>query len=145
MTWKHKLIHILGGYVTAKEAIEAVEAKNERRELLTAAVKRLYNTIGADDILHVNEAGQWLLEGKQMEEAFKKILVAEAEQFTKTSLWRVLQMDIKYQANKKMFTTSTDPSQMDVGKSWTYILDAIKTRLNSLSEGKGVFNSKSGK
>lgn len=113
---------------------------NERKEILTLAVKELYNTIGPDDILRQNDKGEWLAEDKIISEAEKKLLISEANQFLSTRLWKILQADIKYQANKKMYLESQSDDDITFGKMWSYTLDVVKTRLQSLRKGSGHFN-----
>ena len=111
-----------------------------RDEVITQAVRKLYNTIGPEDILKQNTEGQWIVEGRVISEAEKQLLISEANQFLSTKLWKVLQADIKYQSNKKMYIESRSVDDITFGKMWTYTLDAIKTRLQSLAKGSGHFN-----
>ena len=142
MNIKSWLIVKLGGYATIRDLVESVPAGDEKRQLLTEAIRKHFNTIGPDDILKVHTSGQWLFMGKALDDGIKRLIIAEASQFLQTRLWAVLQADIKYQANKKMFLTASKPEDVDNGKFWLYILDAIRTRLNSLHEGSGTFNNK---
>jgi hypothetical protein len=121
-----KLIRLLGGYT--------------KDEVLTTAVKELYNTIGADDILKEDGSLQWTIGNRLMAEAEKKQLIAEAQIFLKSKLWKVLQADIKYQANKRMFEKAQTDMDLIAGKLWLYTLNCFKTRLESLDGGRGVFN-----
>ena len=111
----------------------------DRDVILTEAVSRLFNTIGSKDILR-EENGQWFLEDKPIGDAKKKQLQAEAMQFLSTGLWKVLQTDVKHQANKKMFTESMSEANITAGKLWTYTLDCFRTRLESMNKGSGIFN-----
>jgi len=123
---KNKLIKLLGGYT--------------KDEVLTRAVKKLYNTIGSEDILR-EEMGQWTINGKPINDAIKKLLVSEAQIFLKSRLWQVLHTDIKYRANKVMFEKAQTEQDLIAGKLWLYTIDSIKTRLESLVKGSGRFNS----
>lgn len=143
MNWKRFIITNLGGYETIADAIDAIKEKNlsERTLILTLAVKRFYNTISAEDILReVN--GTWLYQDKPLPDEMKKVLIAEAKQMTQMTLWKILQQDIKYQANKRMFLLAENEEHLNAGKMWTYVLDAMNTRLNSLSKGLGYFHLK---
>lgn len=113
------LIKKLGGY--------------HKDEVLTEAVKHLYNTIGADDILKI-EGQFWTIAGEEIDEATKRLLISEANIFLNTRLWKVLQIDIKYKANKKMFLESQSELDLVAGKLWQYTLDCISTRLKQLTK-----------
>jgi len=115
--------------------------KTERNKILTYAVKKLFNTIDADDILRENEFGQWSIEGKPINDTTKNLLIAEAKGLLKSKLWEVLTNDIKYQANKKMFLLAQNEEQLTAGKMFLYALDCINTRLKSMDKETGNFNS----
>ncbi len=140
--WKKWIIEKLGGYADIDSLVDSEASLEKRNEILTRAVRKHFNTIGAQDILHIDELGQWRCEGKILQEGDKKLLVAEATQILGMRLWRLLQADIKYQANKKMYRHATKSDDMVAGKLWEYTLDAIRTRLSSLSKGSAVFNTK---
>jgi len=143
MSLKTFIIEKLKGYSTIESAIEAIkEIDSERRNrILSLAVKRLFNTIGEDDILKENVYGQWLTEGKNLSDAEKNLLIAEAKQFLNSKLWKILQKDVQYQTNRKMFILSKSEIDIIAGKLWTYTLDAFRTRLNSMVKGSGSFNN----
>lgn len=112
-----------------------------KKDVLTNTVKHLFNTIDDNDILReVN--GSWVYQDKVISPEVQKLLCIEAEQFTKGKLWKILQDDIKWQANKKMFTESQSLDDLVLGKAWLYVLDCIKTRLESMNKGRGAFNTK---
>ena len=137
---KKWLITKLGGFTDIDDAIKRINDSEDKHKILTLAVKDLYNTILKDDILtEIN--GTWYSKGKPIDDAIRKVLIAEAEVFKNSKLWKVLQDDIKYQSNKKMFIDSLNVDDMIAGKLWLLTLDTFKTRLNSLQKGSGKFNT----
>lgn len=138
------LIEKLGGYPDIDSAIEAIRDKDhkEREKILTLAVKKLFNTIGPDDILRENENHEWIVAGKTIRKDEKTLLMAEAKAFQESKLWKAMQDDVKYQANRKMFILSTEIHDLSMGKSWLYVLDAFKTRIVSITAGSGHLNGK---
>lgn len=138
---KVRIIRWLGGYVTVDEAISSIWDKDEKNKILTQAVRRLFNTIGAEDILRANITGEWMHKGKILPDSQKNLLMAEAKNFTESLLWSILQDDVKYQANRKMYLTGKTEMDLVAGKLWTFTLDAMKTRLQSMNKGSGMFNS----
>jgi len=101
-------------------------------EVLQELVKDLYCTIGADDIL--NTDGEWTVGGKAMQEAEIKQLQAEATLFLGTRLWKYMQKDIKYRANKKMYEESKTAIDLIAGKLWLYTLDCQKSFLKKITK-----------
>ena len=100
---KNWLIEKLGGFADIDSAIEAIKEKDgkEKYRILSLAVKNLFNTISSEDILKENEYGQWRFQDKLLQDEEKKLLIEETKQFLNTRLWKVLQKDVEYQANKK--------------------------------------------
>lgn len=134
------LIKKIGGYSTIDEAIDVIENSEDKHKILTLAVEKLYNTISKDDILTQID-GDMYIKGKIIDNSIKKVLIAEAENFKKSKLWGILQDDIKYHSNKKMYIDSQSVDDLIAGKLWLLTLDTFKTRLNSLQKGSGKFNT----
>lgn len=133
-TW---LIIRLGGYTDVDDCIDyikSIDDQKERHKVLTAAVKRLYNTVGKDDILKVVRNGiaeQWWFEGKLLTAEEVRLLKHEAEAFKASRLYRVLDMECRYQANKRMHEAATLP-QLESAKLFFWVWDLIKTRLKEM-------------
>lgn len=112
------------------------------KEILTELVRDLFNTIDEHDILREEIDGTWYVGDKELQDAEKKIVISEAQMFLKGKVWNVLQRDVKYLANKRMYISSRTEMDLVAGKLLLYLLDIIKTRLQSLDKGKGSFNLK---
>lgn len=111
-----------------------------KEEVLTTAVKELFNTIGEDDILKEDSAGVWIIGGKTVADATKRLMISEAKTFLSTMLWRCLQIDVKFRANRMMYERAKSETDLIAGKLWLQTLACFKTRLESLSGGSGHFN-----
>lgn len=135
---KNFLIKKLGGFIDLDDALDSVTSA-QRRYILTLTTKRLFNTIGADDILKMNEVGNWMVEGKEISEVEKNHLISEATILLNSRLWKVLNLDIKYQANRKMFILGGDDLQISAGKLWLLSLDVLKQRLENMRSENGNF------
>lgn len=114
----------------------------EAHKQLTKSVARLFNTVGAEDIVSQGADGTWFVQGKAITDGEKKMLIAEAQHFLNTRLWKVLKADVQYQANRKMFILSKDVDDLIAGKLCLYLLDVLQTRLSSMAKGSGLFNAK---
>lgn len=131
-----QIIKWLGGYATLDEAIDSMRAKDgaERRAVLTLAVRRLYSTVGAEDILRRDTAsGQWMYAGKPIAKEETAMLIEQAKAMLDSKLWKVLQTDLKYQANKRMYIDSQDVADLVAGKLILLYIDIIHTRLKTLA------------
>ena len=133
---------MLGGFDSIDGALRHIESKDmrEREKILTAAVRRLYNTISHEDILRVRMDGEWMFMGKVLSEGIRKQVIADASTFENSKLWQILKADIKYQANKKAFLQATDIMQLTAGKLWMYTIDCMITRVESLAKESAIFN-----
>jgi hypothetical protein len=127
------------GYLTIDDCLNDIENSEDKHKILTLAVKKLYNTISKDDIL-TDKNGVWYFKDKAIDGSIKNLLIAEADAFRNSKLWSILQNDIKYQSNKRMYTDSLSVDDLIAGKLWLLTLDTFKTRLNSLQKGSGKFN-----
>ena len=141
---KKWFIHKLGGYADINEAIEAIKEKDtkDKFRILSLATKHLFNTINEEDILKENVNGQWMFEGRILNKVQQELIKAETNQFINSTLWKVLEKDIKWQAGRKMFILAQNEVQVAAGKLWLYMLDAFKTRLQSISKSSATFNYK---
>lgn len=131
------LIRVLGGYPSLDEAIEAMrQDKNaeHRRAVLTLAVRRLYNTIGPEDILKTDKtSGRWTWMGRPISKEETMVLVEQARGMLESRLWKVLEADLKYTANKRMFVESVNTDDITAGKLVSFYTDIIHTRLKKLA------------
>ena len=135
------IVRILGGFVDAEEAIASVTDDKEKQRLLTLATKHLFNTISQEDILQP-QGQTWMFENRPLSLGEKNLLVAEATQFLRSKLWRVLQKDVKWKANEAMYIKGKSSDDLVAGKLWLYILDCFETRLNSMSKESALLNTK---
>lgn len=113
-----------------------------KQDVLTERVKDLFNTINEEDILQELKGGDWRFEDKKIEKPTQELLIAEARRLLSSALWKVLKKDVQWQANKRMFLKGQGEMDMIMGKAWLYVLDCIKTRLESLNKERGIFNTK---
>lgn len=129
------IIEKLGGHVDGfrdlDEAIQYIRDTNDiyrKRELLTLAVKRLFNTIGPDDILK-KMGNSWSFQGRAIPHEKIVLLKAEAELFIKSDLYMMLSNELKYLSNKKMYFDSVGDIDIIAGKLLVYYVDIVKTFL----------------
>jgi len=118
-------------FISVDDFIEHVRNRGslkEKHQILTQAVKRLFNTISADDILKETEQGM-MFEGKVLVKAEADAIREHAVVFRDSKLYKILIKDIKYQANRRMFIDSKTEMDMIAGKLILFNEDIIKTRL----------------
>lgn len=118
-------------FISVDDFIEHVRNRGslkEKHQILTQAVKRLFNTVSADDILKETEQGM-MFEGKVLVKAEADAIREHAVVFRDSKLYKILIKDIKYQANRRMFIDSKTEMDMIAGKLILFNEDIIKTRL----------------
>lgn len=142
---KDWLIKKLGGFLSdnsdriieLETLLRFEKDKWKDKDVLTEAVKDLYNTIGENDILkEIN--GKWMVGKKELDEATKQMLIAEAQHITKMRFWKYIQADIKYGANRTMFLKAQNDMHFMAGKLWTWMLDAMNSRIESVAQGSAI-------
>lgn len=125
---KHNLARLaLWSLKKAKYADEGT-----KNMILTEAVKHLFNTVSADDILKENPDGTIRFEDRVLTENYRKDLREQAKLLPELLLWKVLQADIKYQLNKKMFEEPLITQDVMWGKLLIFYNDVINTRIKKL-------------
>lgn len=137
---KRFLIGKLGGFYDFEEYVETLTDPKIKHEILTRAAKKLYNTIGAEDILKQHETGHVTFMGKSLSKGDIDLLVAEARQLESMRIWKVIEADAKYQANRKMFLLSRNEFDLIGGKIWILAIDAINQRLANLKSAVTNFS-----
>ena len=100
----------------------------EKGSILSQTVAKLFNTIGKEDTLRKVE-GQWFLGDKELRPEQVRLVQSEIEQFRKMSLYHILDLEVRYHANKKM-AEAQDLRQLDAAKMIQYTWDVLKSRLN---------------
>lgn len=130
------IITLLGGFPDFESALEALKKTENielKNKLLTEAVKRMFNTIGADDILRVDEeTGMWFFQGKPLSKEDVMSLKEDARILRASKLWRVLRMDVRYQINKKMYEEGALTMDYIWGKLLLFYDDIVRTRIKNL-------------
>lgn len=135
------IIKKLGGYPSIKEAIDDIREQEDKHRILSLAVKDLFNTIGPEDILKQDVDGKWLFGNKVLSKGQVDAIKGDVKYLLTSMLWKVLQKDVKHQANRKMYILGKTDLDFIAGKMFLYTLDAIKTRLNSIEKGSGNYSS----
>ncbi len=116
----------------AIKLLREIDDENLKREILTEAIKKLYNTIGSDDILKQNPDGTWMFQGRPLTGIEVSNLKQEANEIKGMKLWRVIKMDIRYQIGKKMFEEAKVKDDLVWGQLLTYLDDIIRNRLQKM-------------
>jgi len=130
------IIEKLGGYPDLDAAIDAIrfepDAKH-KRAILTMTVKRLFATIGPEDILREAPEGGWLYQGKHLSKAQVATLRDEARVILKSSLWKVIQTDLIYHSMSKAWKESEDIADLTAAKLLAFYADIVNTRLKRMA------------
>ena len=117
-----------------KQLLEALKGQTDeqsKRQILAEAVKHLWHSVTAEDILR-NDGKGWMFEGLPVTETEFASIREEALRFTSMRLWKVLKKDIRYQIGKKMFEQAAHPDDVVWGRLLVFLNDCVSTRLQSL-------------
>lgn len=130
----------IGGFETLDDAIEAIRAEenpHRKHEILTLAVKKIFNTVSLDDILRIH-GNSWTFEGRPLRDADVKRLQAETTQFQTTFLWKVIQKEFRYQGIRRLFLKSASELDLVAAKLLIYSTNIIDTKLKSIAQSKTI-------
>lgn len=112
--------------------LKTIDDSKLKRELLVEAIKHLYNTVNADDILRQLPDGTWIFKGKPMTMAEVSNLREEAGYLRKMKLWTMIKYDIRYQLGKKMFEEARVQEDLVWGQLLTWLDDCIRNRISKM-------------
>lgn len=110
--------------------IETLEGK-DKHKILTECVQHLFNTVGKDDLLKV-QGKKMYFQDREMGDHEVQMLIEETKLFRGSKLWKVLQLDMRYQANKRMFVDSKTIEDLIAGKLLLLLIDVLETRLKEI-------------
>lgn len=124
---------MLGGYPDIQSAIGAIDTSEDRNLLLSLALKKVYNVTSSDDILR-RDGVKTYFKDRILTKIEIDTLKAETEAFQNSLLYKVLDAECRYQANKKIALESSTIAQLESGKLMLYIWDIVKTKLKNIKE-----------
>jgi hypothetical protein len=105
-----------------------------RKLILGEAVAHLFNTVTADDVLKENPDGSFKFEDKTLPNIYRKDLKEQAKLIPNLLLWKVIQKDIQYQINKKMYQECKITTDMLWGQMILYYNELINERIKRMSK-----------
>ena len=129
------LIKKLNGFCNIDDAIKHIKEIDDRerkKEILSEAVKHLYNAISADDILHQNPDGTWMFLGKPLTGVEVSNLKEEAAMIRGMKLWFAIKQDIRFQIGKKIWEEAKVMDDILWGQLLVFLDDIIRNRINKM-------------
>jgi len=98
-------------------------------------LKHLFNTVIADDILVYNPNDKtFQVAGKTLPAGDKQDIISGARSIKNMYVWKMINKDMKYQANKLIYEKSKNVDDILFGKAMLYTLDVVDRKLENLSE-----------
>ena len=125
------LIERLGGFWDKQSYLNSL-SEDDRHEVLSRAVAKLFNTVREDDIFRRDEDGQVTFEGKPLLEEQVKALRSEAQHILDSHTFKVIDKEVQYQINRRMYYHSQSADDLIACKSALWIWDVIKSTLRRL-------------
>jgi len=121
----------LGVFATVEDALNSIESEEEKHKILTQAVANLYNTITEDDIFR-KDGASYTYKGKPLMDAQVRSMRNQAEGFRESELFKMLDLELKHQANQIMFIKSKNEMDMVSGKLVLFTWNVIKSKINNI-------------
>lgn len=105
-----------------------------QKKFINYIVKDLFNGLTEKDILVQTEDNGIMFKGKKLDNSDVASLYRDAENIKKSTMWKLLTNDAKYQANKRMFEKSNSVEDMMAGKLMLYSIEILDNTLRKLSK-----------
>lgn len=104
-------------------------------------VKKLFKAITAEDVLRMQYVPKTMkpkitFQDKTIEPERMIKLIEDAEAFESSFLWKLLENNIRYSAQEKMFPQSNVDNDLLFGKAMLYNLQVIKNTIEKIKEFK---------
>ena len=116
-------------------ALKFGETKIEsQKRFINFLVKDLFNTIDENDILTEKPGGKVIYQGVEMSGEMISQLRHDAQTFGESVLWEVLNKEIKYLANLRMFEIGKTDEDLLAGKCILWTLKVINGKIKELSK-----------
>lgn len=124
---KHKLAE-LGGWLLNRYADHI-----QKQRILTECVKKHFNTVSAEDILHENADGTISFKGEKLDGSIKKELGVQARVLEDMFVWKVIREDVLYTVNRRMYDGAAEIQDMISAKVAVWLFkEVIERRLKKL-------------
>jgi len=114
-----------------------------QKKFINFLAKHLFNSITEDDVLKIIEEPTSLgkkriigvyIRGRKLNEADIDSLKEGAIQFKDSALWKLIDNEIKYAANLRMYIKGTTSDDILAGKIALYTLETIKKIIDRISK-----------
>lgn len=102
-----------------------------KRKIANKLLSYLFNVVTEDDILVHDKKNRIVLQGNDVI-SFKKIerLQSEIKTIRDLEWWDIMNKEMKYRANKKMFDNAKEVDDIIFGKAVLYTLDIMEQSMN---------------
>lgn len=105
------------------------------KEKINLITKDLFNTKSEKDIISL-KGRDIIYRGKVLTDGEKKSIIGQAEVIKKLEIWNILQDELKYLANKKMYYDSKNEEDILFAKAILWTVDILGKKIDNLSKLK---------
>jgi len=128
---KNWIVKRLGGYTTVEDALMSAETLEDKHKVLTKAVAHHFILITKDDIIK-KQGNEYTFKGKPLLDAQVQSLRSQAEGWLESTLFEVVDYELKHQAYKKIFENAENEMDVIAGKLILWNWDVVKSKLKNL-------------
>ena len=101
--------------------------------LINFIAKHLFKLVTESDFLRIDNNAQVSFRGKLLNSIEREAIVVEAKNLHANEMWKLLQNEMVYVANKKMFYDSSTTDDILAGKMVLWTLDVMQKKIDKLS------------
>ena len=106
-----------------------------RKRIVRYLVKHLFNTIDENDVLQIKGKNHWYIRGIRLEMDKMERLRTQAQYFKGSTLWKIMNDELKFQSNLRMFERSKSSDDMVFGKATLYLLEVFNKIIDNIIMG----------
>lgn len=101
-----------------------------KQRIINWLLRKLLNAITLDEIVTSDKAGVVMIDGKPINPAEMKSLLAEAKAMSGFRLWSLMSNTTKHHAEEKIFNKSINMDDIRFGKAMLYNLSLQQSIIN---------------
>lgn len=105
-----------------------------QKNLAQFLVGDVFNLITEEDLLKISAPNVWMHKGQQLSPGQVKALREQASVFKDSQLWKILEAELKYHAQKKILDKGQTEADIISAKMLIYLTDILRTRLDNMTK-----------
>ena len=107
-----------------------------KRKAINFIARELLKGVTAEDILQITKTNGIIYKGQQLDKESRDLIKVQAAEIDELFLWKILNEEMQYLAQERMFSKSESFEAMLFGKVMLYLIEEQRKRIKFLKNLK---------